>query len=105
MAHEQEDALWLHAERRVTIVELAEFSGLPEDVLRELVDYGALAPADPAAGELAFDARCVATVRAAARLSNDLELETRALALVVSFLERIEELEARVRELSAKLPR
>lgn len=105
MAHEQEDALWLHAERRVTIVELAEFSGLPEDVLRELVDYGALAPADPAAGELAFDARCVATVRAAARLSNDLELETRALALVVSFLERIEELESRVRELSAKLPR
>ena len=39
------------------------------------------------------------------RLSNDLELETRALALVVSFLERIEDVEARVRDLSAKLPR
>ncbi len=105
MAHEQDDVVWLHAERRVTIVELAECSGLAEDVLRELVDYGALLPADPAARELAFNARCVATVRAAVRLSNDLELETRALALVVSFLERIDDLEARVRELSAKLPR
>jgi len=105
MAHEQDDAVWLHAERRVTIVELAECSGLAEEVLRELIDYGALSPADPASGVLAFNARCVATVRAAARLSNDLELETRALALVVSFLDRIDELEARVRELSAKLPR
>src|SRR5664279_3628835 len=76
MAHEQDDAVWLHAERRVTIVELAECCGLPEDVLRELVDYGALSPADPAASELAFNARCVATVRMAVRLSNDLELET-----------------------------
>jgi chaperone modulatory protein CbpM len=105
MANEQDGAVWLHAERRVTIVELAECCGLPEEVLRELIDYGALSPADPEAAELAFNARCVATVRAAARLSNDLELETRALALVISFLERIDDLEARVRELTAKLPR
>ena len=105
MAHEQDDAVWLHAGRRVTLVELAECCGLHEDVLRELVDYGALAPADPAASVLAFNARCVATVRTAVRLSNDLELETRALALVVSFLERIDDLEEHVRELSAKLPR
>ena len=105
MAHEQEDTMWLHAEHRVTLVELAQCSGLAEDVLRELVDYGALAPADPSAVELRFNARCVASVRAAARLSNDLELETPVLALVISFLERIETLEARLRELDAKLPR
>ena len=105
MAPEHDDAVWLHAGHRVTIVELSECSGLGEDVLRELVEYGALAPADPDAAELAFSARCVASVRTAARLSGDLELETRALALVITFLERIDELEGRVRELDAKLPR
>lgn len=100
---EHEDVMWLHAEHRVTIVELAECSGLAEDVLRELVDYGALSPVDP--GALDFNARCVASVRAAARLTQDLELDTPALALVLSFLERIDALESRVRELNAKLPR
>ena len=105
MAHEHEDAVWFHAEHRITIVELAECSGLREEVLRELVDYGALSPVDPGAREPDFNARCVASVRAAARLSNDLELETPALALVISFLERIDALESRLRELNAKLPR
>jgi hypothetical protein len=44
-------------------------------------------------------------VRTAARLTRDLELDTQALALVLSFLERIDALENRVRELNAKLPR
>jgi chaperone modulatory protein CbpM len=103
MANEYEDAVWLHSQRRVTIVELAQYSGLGEDVLRELVGFGALAPADP--DGLDFSARCVARVRTAARLSNDLELETPTLALVLSFLERIDELEARLRELNAQLAR
>ncbi len=105
MAIERDDAVWLHAEHRVTIVELAECSGLAEEVVRELVDYGALSPLDPVAGVLDFNARCVARVRAAVRLSQDLELDTPALALVVSFLERIDELETRLREMNAKLPR
>jgi chaperone modulatory protein CbpM len=100
---EYDDAVWLHAGHRVTIVELAEFSGLAEDVLRELVEFGALAPAAP--GTLQFNARCVASVRTAARLTRDLELDTPALALVLSFLERLDALENRVRELNAKLPR
>jgi chaperone modulatory protein CbpM len=104
MAHET-DAVWFHAGHRVTIVELAECSGLPEAVVRELIDYGALAPVDPAAPQPDFSARCVASVRTAVRLANDLELETPALALVISFLERIDELESRLREMQAKLPR
>ena len=102
---EYEDVVWLHAEHRVTIVELAQCSGLDEDVLRELVDYGALSPVDPDTGALDFNARCVASVRAAARLTQDLELDTPALALVLSFLERIDTLESRLREMNAKLPR
>jgi chaperone modulatory protein CbpM len=105
MAPEHDEAIWLHAERRVTLFELAEFSGLGEEVVRELVEYGALAPMDPAAQVLDFNARCVASVRAAVRLAHDLELETPALALVISFLERIDALERRLAELSANLPR
>jgi chaperone modulatory protein CbpM len=99
---ENDEAAWLHAESRVTLVELAHTSGLPEDVIRELVDYGALAP-EPAAGEWCFSAECVVRVRKAARLRNDLELETGSLALVLSFLERIQHLEAQVRHLHAQL--
>jgi chaperone modulatory protein CbpM len=93
---------WLHAETRVTLVELAQTSGLPEELLRELVEYGALEPAE-GADEWCFNADCVVRVRTAARLRNDLELETGSLALVLSFLERIERLEAQVRHLHAQL--
>ena len=97
------DAVWLHAHREISIVELADCSGLTEAEVRDLVEFGALAPSDSSALQWSFSAECVARVRTAARLRDDLELETRALALVISFLERIDALEARVRELNAQL--
>jgi len=100
---ETDDALWLHAGEQVTLVELARYSGLPEDVLRDLVEYGALEPAEPGAGEWRFRAECVVRVRRAARLREDLELDIPALALVLTYLERIGELEARLRHLHAQL--
>jgi len=100
---EQHDVAWLHAEAEITLVELAETTGLPEEVVRELVDYGALEPAGEGGMAWCFRAECVARVRTAARLRNDLELETPALALVLSFLERIQRLEAQVRHLHAQV--
>jgi len=100
---EQHDVAWLHAEAEITLVELAETTGLPEEVVRELVDYGALEPAREESAAWCFRAECVARVRTAARLRNDLELETPALALVLSFLERIQRLEAQVRHLHAQV--
>lgn len=99
---ERDDAVWLHAQAQVTLVELAQTSGLPETVLRELVEYGAIAPRDPGAADWAFSAECVRRVRTAARLGHDLELETASLALVLAFLERIQRLEDEVRRLSAQ---
>ena len=97
-----DETAWLHAEAQVTMIELARSSGLPEEVLRELVEYGALEPAGEA-GAWCFGADCVVRVRTAARLRNDLELETESLALVLSFLERIQRLEAQVRHLHAQI--
>jgi chaperone modulatory protein CbpM len=100
---EQDEGVWLHAQAQVTLVELAHASGLGEDVLRELVEFGALAPAEPAGGDWCFSADCIVRVRTAARLRTDLELETPALALVLTYLERIQHLETEVRHLHAQL--
>ena len=93
------DAVWLEAHARVTLVELSRCSGLEEATLRELVEYGALSPAD---GET-FAGECVGRLRRVARLGADLELETAAMALVLRFLERIESLEGEVRHLHAQI--
>jgi hypothetical protein len=103
MSMERDEGLWLHREFRVSIVELAEFSGLPESVLEELVEFGALTPADP--DRHLFGGDCVSGLRTAARLRSDLELETPVLALALSFLERIHALESEVRRLDAQLAR
>jgi chaperone modulatory protein CbpM len=99
---EHEETVWLHAESQVTLVELAQSAGVPEDVVRELVDYGAL-EAQGAQAQWCFSAECVGRLRTAARLRADLELETPTLALVLSFLERIQRLESQVRHLHAQL--
>lgn len=104
MADEQ-DGIWLHTRHQVTIVELAECSGFPEPELRELVEYGALAPVDPLAPEWRFAADWVAELRAAARLREDLELETPAVALALSLLRRIDRMEDEMRALRAQLVR
>jgi chaperone modulatory protein CbpM len=105
MTNEDDDVLWLHARRTLSIIELERSSGLSREVLRELVELGSLSPLDARAAEWEFAADCVARLRAGAQLFRDLELETSALALVLSFIERIEQLQAQVLELDAQLPR
>jgi len=102
---DHDDAVWVHSERRVTLVQLSEACGLPQEVLRELVELGSLNPADPQSGEWDFDPGCVNCLRRAARLGRDLELEVEAIALALSFLQQIERLEAEVRSLRAELGR
>lgn len=105
MDPEHEGVVWMHAHLHISMVELSECSGLPEEILRELVECGALAPADPTATPWEFAADRLPALRAAARLCGDLELEAAALALVLSFLERIEQQEAELHELRARLAR
>jgi chaperone modulatory protein CbpM len=102
---DSEGTVWLHAQARFRLVDLSDACGLPQEVLRELVEFGVLAPTDPSSPEWDFAADCVPSLRAAARLGADFELETHALALVLSYLRRIEELEAQVQALVAQLPK
>ena len=99
------EAVWLDERGVVTLVELAECSGLSESELRDLVDLGALHPVDPDAGEPSFAARCISAARTARRLRNVFELDSQGLALVLSLLERVQELENALQRLNARLPR
>ena len=99
-----EPAEALHFDERdvISFSQLIEISGLPESELRELVDYGALAPVDPQAPSWTFSALSVVVARTACRLRNDLELDTHALSLVLGLVERIDALENELRALRAR---
>ena len=105
MELEQTDAAWLDDGVELSFAELTRFCGLSETVLRELVDYGALEPINPQEAEWRFSGDIVLAVRAAGRLRADLELEPQALALALTLINRIRELEAQLRDLRAQLPR
>ena len=105
MELQQTDAVWLDDRMALSLAELARCSCLSEDELRELADYGALAPINPQEAEWTFSGEMVVTVRAAGRLRNDLELDPQALALTLTLISRIRGLEAEVRKLRALLPR
>ncbi len=104
MSFEHVEASWLDERGELTIVELTQCSGLSAEEVRELVDLGALVPAARAGAELSFAPACIAAARVAARLRRDFELDTRALALALALLERIEGLEAELRAVRAQLP-
>lgn len=104
MKSRPEDADWMNEQTRVSLEELVALSGLSDSALRELVEYGALAPLDPGEVRWTFSAHCVVALRTAGRLGNDFDLDPNALALTLSLLERIRGLEDRLRALQARIP-
>ena len=105
MALEPAEISWLTEDRQFTVAELAELSGLSETELRELVDYGAITPVDPGSSQWVFTANCLTTVQVACRLRVSFDLEPHGVALVVSLLDRIKDLESQLRELRARASR
>ena len=103
------DAQWLNERAEVTLEELVELSGLPSEMLIELVDYGALAPVEPQAEtqpvKWRFSADCVVAVRTVSRLRGDFDLDANALSVALMLVERIRALETRLRSLHCQLPR
>jgi chaperone modulatory protein CbpM len=104
MKIEPTDAQWLHERDEVSIEELAELSGLSPEVLRELVDYGALAPVDNQSTQWTFTGECVVSVRSVSRLREDFDLDANALSVALNLIERIHGLETQLRELRSQFP-
>ena len=99
-----EQATWLHRHYEFSLEELCELSGLSEAELRELVDHGVLEPVEPGARAWTFRADRLVVARSARRLRKDFELDPHGVALVVTLLERVRDLEAELRDVRAKLP-
>lgn len=104
MSTESTEALWLHRYHECSLTEFSELSGLSESELREWIEVGVLAPANPDVEPWSFSADCLVTVRTACRLRQDFDLDTNSVALVVTLLNRVHALEDEIRELRAKLP-
>jgi len=104
MKVELTEVLWLDEPQELSLTDLAGLSGLSEADLRELADYGVIAPVDPQAEPPAFRADCIVTARTACRLRTDFELDVPGLALALTLLGRIHDLEAQLRDLSAQYP-
>ncbi len=102
MRIEISEALWLDARREFTLAELAERSGLPPDLLRQLAEFDVLPPHDATAAT--FGADCLDLACTARRLHDGFDLDAGALALVMRLLERVRALEAELRAVQARLP-
>jgi chaperone modulatory protein CbpM len=111
MTIELTEAQWLHDHAEVSWEELVELSGLAPELLRELVEYGALAPINAQAQtddqpvQWRFTARSIVAVRSVSRLREDFDLDTNALSVALRLVERIHELEAQLRDLQSQFPR
>lgn len=102
MQIDSHDVLWLDDSQRVSLQDLMNLSGLIESEVAELVFAGALIPSDRDETPWTFSGDCIVTARKASRLRDDLELDGHALALTLSLLEQVRELQAEVSRLRAQ---
>ncbi len=93
----------------VALEELAQASGLLPQEIVELVEYGVFEPsggAQPGTGAVSawrFSARHIVLGRRASRLKADFELNLSGLALVLTYLQRIDEMEAELARLRCEV--
>lgn len=89
----------------IALDELLAASGLARAELVELVDLGVFDPRGTEPAVWRFSSRAILLGRRAARLRDDFGLNAAGMALALAYLERIEALERRLRELECRLPR
>lgn len=104
MSTQSVQVTWLDSRVTLTAAELSSTCGMSPEQLAELVEYGALAPLDKSEAEPHFSGACVAPLRKAARLYRDFDLDLFAVAMLLGYLNRIDELEREVHTLRAHLP-
>ncbi len=93
----------LDEEARVAFDELLAASGLAREELIELVEFGVFEPRGTGTQSWRFTSRTVVLARRAVRLREDFGLNAPGMALALTYLERIEALERRIRELECQL--
>ncbi len=98
------DAFHLAPDDNVSLTELIRLSGFSEQDLYELIDCGALVP-QSTSKPWVFKAECIVTIQKAKRLQDDFELQSSALALLITLLQQVDSLENELKTLQAKMPK
>jgi chaperone modulatory protein CbpM len=99
------DSIWLNDVDLCPLEHLAEVSGLSIEEIEDLIDIEIIKPVDTSAQTRMFQLRYVVTVKTARRLRDDFELDRQGLALALSLLQRIDELQAEIHATRARLGR
>lgn len=90
--------IWLNDHAVCSAQHLAEVSGLSHEEIDELIESGVIVPVDDKAQSKSFQLRCVVIANTARRLRDDFELDLHGVALALTLMRRIDELQE---ELSA----
>ena len=90
---------------RLALTDMLRLSGLSRAELQELVEFGALEPDAPRIEDWTFPARIAFLAHRAQGLRLAFDLDSEATSLVLGLLERIDDMEERLRELERQLLR
>ena len=99
------ESVWLNTSDICSFAHVVEVSGLSETELRELIDAGVIEPSNNDPANYFFQTQCIVVARKARRLRDDFELDTPGLALALNLLRRMDDLEAEIAHLRARLTR
>jgi len=97
------EAVWLNTTDICSFDHVLEVSGLHPDELQHLVDTGILAPSNNDPDRYFFHTQCIVVARRARRLRDDFDLDPPALALALNLLRRMDDMQAELSELRARL--
>lgn len=97
------DSIWLSETGVCRIEHLVEVSGLSLEEVQDLLHTGVIAPTQSDVQPFFFELRHVMTVKTARRLRDDFQLDANGVALALTLVRRIDELEAQVAALQARL--
>lgn len=93
--------IWLNDQGVCSARYLVEVSGLSNEELDDLIENGVIVPVDDNAQPKSFQLRYVVTANMARRLRDDFELDRHGVALALTLMRRIDELEAELNSVRA----
>jgi len=96
------ESIWLDEHGVCSAQHLAEISGLTHEELDGLIESGVIVPFDDTAVSMSFHLRYVVTANIARRLRDDFELDRTGVALAMTLIRRIDELQEELNALRAR---
>jgi chaperone modulatory protein CbpM len=92
----------LEEDHEITLVQLCLTCGVQAETIEALVEHGILEPSGKRGIHWSFRAANIRRTRTAVRLQRDLDVNLPGAALALELLERINELEARLRAVGGR---